>query len=135
MLNRVNFGGRHLMFTLLGKDEMESHPLVSIIRMIMPEFSETAEVEIIEEVEYTVVHAYREEDSWEMIMVRHDFPHENAELQAMCDERPFQIIIGGELLPSMISGINNYSPEDANDTWARKVAEAIAMGNKLTKIV
>lgn len=135
MLNQINYGGTHLLYTLVDKEGMENHPLINILRMVMPDMTEGMEIEPYPMVEYTVVKAVTDVDMWEVILIRHDFPHDEPEEQKFCDAEPYQIILGGELTFNEETGYANRSRENAYAEFQRLVDLSIADGAELETLV
>ena len=131
MLNQVNYGGAHLLYTLVDKDGMENHPLIKILRMVMPRM----EIDPYPLTEYTVVKAVTDVDMWEIVLIRHDFPHDDPAAQKFCDARPYQIIYGGEIHFNPIDDLANWSMEEGHAEYQRLVDAAVSDGAHLKTLV
>jgi len=93
-LNQVSFDGTHLLWTLLDSEKaMEEHPVTPMVRLFAPggEFKFTP-VE-----SHEVIAAWRSGDMYEIIVVKHVEPHATEAEQALCNEHPCALVIGGEV--------------------------------------
>lgn len=136
MLNQTSFGGTHLLYTLVDKEGMENHPVLNLLRAFMPEdYIKDMEIESNPMVEYTVVKAVTDVDHWEVILIRHDFPHEDEESQKFCDKSPYQIIMGGEIHFNPKTGYANWSLDQGHAEFQRLVDEAEEDGAHLKTLV
>lgn len=99
-LNQVSFDGTHLLWTLVDNaDEMEKHPVTPLVRLFAP----GGEFEFRPADDHEVIAAWRSDDLYEVVVVKHVTPHSNPEDQKRCNEHPCVVVVGGEIQPSPFS--------------------------------
>lgn len=132
--NEIIVSGTHFMFSMINDmEELRVHPAISMLGELLPET--LGEIVVKPMVEHVVIRAAMGEDKYEIILLRHDFPHDDPESQKFCDARPYQIILGGEIYFYPEDRLANWPLNEAHAEYQRIVDAAKADGATLITLV